>query len=128
VAHAGRKITFVSVHPFTPIQDIKRRDSELRLIAERFTKKPADNLVLAGDFNATPYCHAYKKLVRALGLRNAREGYGIYPTWPAFYPTSLPRIPIDHVLVSAGIAVADFRTGPPIGGDHLPTITEIAMR
>lgn len=126
--HAGRKVTFVSVHPYTPIQAIKRRDNELKLIAERFTQKPVQDLILIGDFNATPYCYAYKKLVHALGLRNAREGYGIYPSWPAFNRTPLARIPIDHTLVSAGIAVADYRTGPHIGSDHMPTITEIAVR
>ena len=125
---AKQGITFLSIHPFTPTENITRRDNEFSLIAGRFSKNQPENFVLLGDFNATPYCQAYKKLVAALKLRNAREGHGILPTWPTFLPTPLLRIPIDHMLVSKNIAVADFRTGPAFGSDHLPVIAEISLR
>ncbi len=124
----GQEVTFVSIHPFTPIQNITRRNNEFRLVGERFSKASTGNLVVLGDFNATPYCHAYKSLLKTLCLRNARDGFGIYPTWPVFYPTPFVRIPIDHVLVSDNIRVADFHTGTDIGSDHLPTITEISLK
>lgn len=124
----GQDITFVSIHPFTPTENIERRDNEFRMIAARYDKHPTDNLVVLGDFNATPYCAAYKELVNSLNLRNARDGFGIYPSWPTFLPTPFLRIPIDHVLVSGDIGVADFRTGANIGSDHLPTITEIYLK
>lgn len=124
----GQEITFVSIHPFTPTENIGRRDNEFRLIAEKYQKTPADNLVVLGDFNATPYCAAYKQLVKSLKLANARDGFGIYPSWPTFLPTPFLRIPIDHVLVSGGIAVHNFRTLTHVGSDHLPTLTEISLK
>lgn len=128
VTLGGQDVHFVSIHPFTPTENIKRRDNEFRLIAERYAKRPAEHLVVLGDFNATPYCSAYKQLAASLNLSNARDGFGVYPSWPTFLPTPFLRIPIDHVLVSDGIAVHNFRTGPAIGSDHLPTITEISLK
>lgn len=125
---AGQDVTFVSIHPFTPVENIERRDNEFRLIAGRYKNDAAKNLVILGDFNATPYCAAYKELVKVLNLANARDGFGIYPSWPTFLPTPFLRIPIDHVLVSRSIAVHNFRTATPIGSDHLPTITEISLK
>lgn len=124
----GQDVTFVSIHPFTPIENIERRDNEFRLIAARYKKEPVKNLVILGDFNATPYCAAYKQLISALDLTNARDGFGVYPSWPTFLPTPFLRIPIDHVLVSRSIAVHNFGTATPIGSDHLPTLTEISVK
>lgn len=124
----GQDITFVSIHPFTPIENIERRDNEFRLIAERYKKAPAKNLVILGDFNATPFCTSYKQLVKDLNLANTRDGFGIYPSWPTFLPASFLRIPIDHVLVSSTIAVHNFSTATQIGSDHLPTVTEISIK
>ncbi|MCC7038366.1 MAG: endonuclease/exonuclease/phosphatase family protein [Alphaproteobacteria bacterium] len=124
----GQDVTFVSIHPFTPTENIERRDNEFRLIAARYKKEPVKNLVILGDFNATPYCAAYKQLVNALGLANARDGFGVYPSWPTFLPTPFLRIPIDHVLVSSTIAVHNFGTATQIGSDHLPTVTEISIK
>lgn len=121
-------ITFVSIHPFTPTENIERRDNEFRLIAEKFRKTPVDNLIVLGDFNATPFCTAYKDLLRDTKLRNARDGFGVYPSWPTFLPTPILRIPIDHVLVSSNIGVSQFRTAAHIGSDHLPTITDIYLK
>lgn len=123
----GENVTFVSIHPFTPTENIERRDNEFRLIAERY-ENAAGNLVILGDFNATPYCAAYKQLVKSLDLRNARDGFGIYPSWPTFLPTPFLRIPIDHVLVSGAIAVHNFRTLTSVGSDHLPTLTDISIK
>ena len=128
VTVGGQDVTFVSIHPFTPTENIERRDNEFRLIAERYKNPSSKNLVILGDFNATPYCAAYKQLVKSLNLSNARDGFGIYPSWPTFLPTPFLRIPIDHVLVSGTIAVHNFRTLTPVGSDHLPTVTEISIK
>lgn len=123
--HNGKTIRFLSIHPFTPVVNLGRRDNEFRLIAAQMEKDGTDNLVILGDFNATPWCNGYHSLVKPLKLANAREGRGIFPTWPSFFPLPLMRIPIDHVLLGRNISVRDFRLGPNIGSDHLPVIAEI---
>ena len=127
IALDGKTVDAISLHPFTPNKNIKSRDGEFAAIAARFAAENPERLMLMGDFNATPWCPAMKRLVAALKLHNAREGRGINTTFPAVLPF-LFRIPIDHVLVSANLGVASFRAGPPMGSDHLPTLTEIYLK
>jgi len=119
-----RNTTFISLHTVTPVADIAARDAELEALAERF--RGTAPLVVLGDFNATPWCPAMRRLCTALKLRNARLGLGISPTWPQWLPKQL-RLPIDHVLVSKGITVGSFTTGSFTGSDHLPTITTLTL-
>ena len=123
----GKPVDAVSIHPFTPNANINSRDGEFAAIAARFAAEKPERLVIMGDFNATPWCPAMKQLVKALQLRNARTGRGINTTWPAFFPF-LFRIPIDHVLVSANLGVADFGAQRRVGSDHLPTLTVLYLK
>lgn len=72
------------------------------------------------------------------GLKNSRQGFGLLPTWPikTNYPpyakipsflTGLLSIPIDHCLISPDIKVAKTRTGPNVGSDHRPLITDLLI-
>lgn len=123
--YGGKTFSFLSIHPFTPVVSLARRDNEFRLIAEKLGREDTGNLVILGDFNATPWCNGYKSLANPLKLKNARAGRGIFPSWPAFYPLPFLRIPIDHVLLGGNIAARGFRLGPDIGSDHLPVIVDI---
>ncbi len=75
-------------------------------------------VVVAGDFNMTPFSARYGTLLRESGLRRA-EG-GVNTTWPALLtPLGLP---LDHILVSAAVGLASMRVGPRLGSDHRPVI------
>ncbi|MDF3024549.1 MAG: Endonuclease/exonuclease/phosphatase [Alphaproteobacteria bacterium] len=124
--HEGREIEFLSMHPQTPLRDIRARNHEFAMAVKHFGKR-RDSIVVLGDLNATPYCHAYKKLVKTLGLKNAREGQGLCGTFPVFLPLSILHLPIDHVLTGANLVVREFRRGPDIGSDHFPTITTLSV-
>jgi len=63
---------------------------------------------------------------RLLLLPDSRAGRGIQPSWPASLPAAL-RIPIDHCLVSPGIAVVGRQLGPQVGSHHLPVIVDLAV-
>ena len=119
-------VTFISSHPTIPIgrELYDARNEQLRGVAE-LARKQAGNLVLLGDFNASTWDRHFLELEASTGLRNVRQGFGILPTWPAFLPFAM--IPIDHALVSDGIAVTDVRTGRQIGSDHLPLIVTLAL-
>ena len=82
--------------------------------------------LLCADLNATPWSPHFGDLLRDAGLRDARRGFGHQPTWPAPLGAAA-RIPIDHCLVSAGIAVRDLRVTAPIGSDHLPVVVDLEL-
>ncbi len=71
------------------------------------------------------WAHHYNELVESTGLANARDGFGVLPSWPTNIPIAM--IPIDHCLVSDEFTVLDVRTGPDIGSDHLPLIVELGL-
>ena len=74
---------------------------------------------MLGDFNATPWTYTLARLTERMGLRNARQGYGIQPSWPARIP--ILWMPLDHVLVSPGLDVIDHGIGAGLGSsDHYP--------
>ncbi len=82
--------------------------------------------VVVGDLNATRWSGGYRRLVDATGLRNSADGAGLGGTWPTpLWFTGM--IGIDHVLVSDGIAVTGWRTGPGLGSDHRPVVVDLVV-
>ncbi len=57
------------------------------------------------------------------GLRDSSLGIGYHATWPA--TLGVAGIPIDHVLVSAGIGVAEKSVAAGVGSDHLPIVVDL---
>ena len=82
-------------------------------------------MIVAGDFNTTPWSPYFRDLVAAAGLRNAAEGHGYVGTWPAWFWPAL--IPIDHVLLKGPLVATSVRRGPAIGSDHFPIIADVRL-
>jgi endonuclease/exonuclease/phosphatase (EEP) superfamily protein YafD len=82
-------------------------------------------VIVAGDLNATPWSHGFRQLVRLRGLCDSAVGRGVQATWNAH--RWVPRIPIDHVVVSPEVRVMDRRVGPDVGSDHLPVEATLAI-
>ncbi len=122
----GQLVHIFSAHTLPPTGkvNLQRRNEQLNVIAERLNDLPNPNIVI-GDLNTTMWSPYYKRFVERTGLVNAREGFGVLPTWPTWLP--MMKIPIDHCLVSRDIRVVDVRTGPHIGSDHLPLIVDLAV-
>jgi endonuclease/exonuclease/phosphatase (EEP) superfamily protein YafD len=120
------QFNLVSSHPTIPLgrRLYEARNEQLQNIGE-IVSMLQGKVVLLGDFNASLWCPRFKQLETTVQLRNARQGFGILPTWPAFFPPAM--IPIDHALVSKEISVLDIRTGPRIGSDHLPLIVTVSL-
>lgn len=122
----GERLTIISTHPMPPIgtSNYGARNLQLDAVASLASRTPQP-LIVIGDLNTTMWANHYRRFEAKSGLRNARAGFGIEPTWPLFFPPAL--IPIDHCLVSSDIHVADFRTGSRIKSDHLPILVTIAL-
>ena len=119
----GRVLVVHGVHPPPPLGRAMaaERDRYLRELAAE-AAGAALPVVIAGDFNATPWCHGMKPL-REAGFRDARLGHGPVATWRRAMPWVA--IPIDHVLVPGTVRVERFQTGPGLGSDHRPVVADL---
>ncbi|HEX7080922.1 MAG TPA: endonuclease/exonuclease/phosphatase family protein [Gammaproteobacteria bacterium] len=80
-------------------------------------------LVVAGDFNLTPYSPYFADWTAETGLRDARRAFGLGLSWPTFLP--ILGIPIDHCVVSKEVTVVGFKRLPAFGSDHYPILIEL---
>ena len=122
----GQVLHFIGTHPMIPVSGTfyDARNEQLAGVA-RLLGKQAEPKILVGDLNLSQWDMNYKRLEQQGGVRNARKGFGILPTWPVFMPFAM--IPIDHVLVSETISVTGFYSGPRIGSDHLPLVVTFSL-
>lgn len=123
----GKALDVAALHAANPVKDFAARDREFEALAAWHEQAKPQNLLVAGDLNATRYCPAFKRLVRRMNLREARAGRGFLGTYPVQARAPFLRLPIDHALTGGGVAAEDFRLGPDIGSDHLPTLTVIRL-
>jgi endonuclease/exonuclease/phosphatase (EEP) superfamily protein YafD len=82
-------------------------------------------LVVIGDLNTTSWSWIFPDLIRRSHLRDSRWGFGVQPSWDGGLPW--PVVPIDHCLVSDGIAVENRQIGPYVGSDHRPLIVDLRI-
>ena len=120
---AGRQVVFVGVHPMAPLcpSYAQDRDTILQQLAARLGHESRP-LIVAGDFNATPWSHAMTPLFE-LGLRDTMLGRGFSATWQRDIP--IFAIPIDHILIGGQVRICDRWTGPDLGSDHRPVVADL---
>ena len=86
-----------------------------------------EGLILAGDFNLTPWSFALTRLDHGLGLERRDRAI---PSWPAKRPvagvqlTTPAILPIDHVYAGLRWRTVAIRRGPNMGSDHYPLIVD----
>jgi endonuclease/exonuclease/phosphatase (EEP) superfamily protein YafD len=88
------------------------------------TESATEPLLVAGDFNTTPYSPYFSDWLASSDLRDVRAGLDI--TWPTFLP--ILGLPIDHCVVNAGIRAAAFRRLPDFGSDHYPILCRLTLK
>jgi endonuclease/exonuclease/phosphatase (EEP) superfamily protein YafD len=126
VATPRGTVRFIGVHlrpPFTAGW-AHERNSELLALAAHIDGND-EPLVVAGDFNMSPYSPYLASFLAVTGLRDARAEFGLGVTWPTFFP--LLGIPIDHCLVSNDLGVAQYRRLPAFGSDHYPVLAQLVQ-
>lgn len=121
-----KPVTLVFMHPVPPATQeyYDWRNEQFQNIAfvrEQF----GENFILLGDLNTTSWSAHFQNLVRAMDLKDTREGFGLQITWPAMMP--ILGIAIDHCLVSREISVVNRKVGPNVGSDHYPVFVELGF-
>jgi len=118
------KVTVVALHPRSPTSPewILERDGYLRALGEDLAVR-SGHLIVAGDFNTTPWSYAFDLLAAPPGLN--RSSLIPLGTWPA--PYHRLGVPIDHILTSNGLGFLQYDVGPDLGSDHVPVTAVIRV-
>lgn len=119
-------LDILSVHTAPPMSPrlAEQRNRQLSEAAELLNAS-APARVLIGDLNISPWSPFFGDLKKITGLRDARKGFGLLPTWPEFLP--FMKIPIDHCLISERVRVRDIRRGSSFGSDHAPIVVDLQI-
>jgi endonuclease/exonuclease/phosphatase (EEP) superfamily protein YafD len=99
-------------------------------LASLVRQLPTRRMILAGDFNATPWAATLQRGERALPLIRRDRALASFPAkWLPDGPirSPIPILPIDHVYAGPGWATVKVERGPPtLGSDHRPLIVTLA--
>jgi endonuclease/exonuclease/phosphatase (EEP) superfamily protein YafD len=120
-------MTVVGLHVRAPMspESAAQRNRQMANLAQ-FVQAQSQPTMLLGDFNITPWSPVFHDFMAQAGLKDARIGHGLAPTWPTHL--SVIGIPIDHALVSPGITIHKFQRGPHVGSDHYPIIVDFSVQ
>jgi endonuclease/exonuclease/phosphatase (EEP) superfamily protein YafD len=124
----GTPVNLLTVHTLPPLLKAYADTRNTQIAAlPRIAAESGKPLVIVGDLNITPWSPYFQDMIAQSGLHSARQGYGLYATWPsnnAWFPALCP---IDHILVTEDITVADLTRGPRIGSDHFPIWADLLI-
>ena len=119
-------VRLVGVHVWPPLRRAwsHRQRSTLKRIGAQVTASEGP-VIVAGDFNLTPWSPTFERFLESTDLRDPRVGRGLLATWSPASWSGFPLIPIDHILVSKEWKVGSLEVGPAFGSDHRPLIATL---
>lgn len=126
LTHDSKPLHILNMHTLPPgnAEYAATRNAQLQDATDWANAHDGPRIII-GDLNTTPWSPYFRKLMAATGLKDARRGFGILPSWPTIFPYPI-QIPLDQILVSPDIHIHDIRLGPNIGSDHYPLIIELS--
>ena len=121
--------TVLGVHYTWPTGgDIQQRQgARLADLLRRFDKR---RLILAGDFNSTPWSFSRRREDAMFGME--RRTRALF-SWPAGefsrrrILSGLPWLPIDHIYAGSAWRTVSVERGPKLGSDHYPVVARLAL-
>jgi endonuclease/exonuclease/phosphatase (EEP) superfamily protein YafD len=119
--------TVIGVHlsaPTSPRRSAARRQELIELAARSAAVEGP--LVVAGDFNVTPYSPYFQEWLAASALTDSRRGRTLSVSWPTTLPWA--GIPIDHVAVNGDFTILSHRRLPNFESDHYGVLVALALR
>ena len=129
VGDSAATFTVVAVHVSWPTR--AQRWPQREALARMLDDQIRGRLIVAGDFNLTPWSFALAHFDERLRLERRDRAI---PTWPAVQPVLgklLPTpafLPIDHIYAGPEWRTVSIRRGPRVGSDHYPLIIDLMLR
>jgi endonuclease/exonuclease/phosphatase (EEP) superfamily protein YafD len=120
----GKRVEIAGVHiayPFHPGQQWL----DIATLTQ-FARGRTAPLIVAGDFNTTPWTGLLKGFTKGSGLKRCNAFRLTWPMRLGKLP-AVPLVAIDNVFVSAGLAAVATEGGPRLSSDHRPLIADIAL-
>lgn len=123
VIAGGRPLSVASVHLNWPYPF--HQGPQVDRLTGRLQSMPRP-IVIAGDFNAAPWSHAVARMAEASDTEVAG---GLRLTFPLRPLPWVPAIdmPIDQILLPAGIVPAAVTVGPGPGSDHRSVVARLVL-
>jgi endonuclease/exonuclease/phosphatase (EEP) superfamily protein YafD len=114
-------VTVVGVHT-TRFPFSRAQLTQVRELVKKLETYPGE-LVVMGDFNATPFSRVTTTLEQGANLTRLTE----LPTWPSY--AQLPQLAIDHIFASKAYrVVGNEQIGHSVGSDHFPILMTLAVK
>ena len=120
----GTAVEVVGVHLARPFYPVLQEHDVAALTQFVLTRKLP--LIVAGDFNMTPWTDQLKQFTHLSGLGRFNTFHFTWPMRWRRYPIP-PLVAIDNVFASQDFAKIDAAGGPRLGSDHRPVIADIAL-
>jgi endonuclease/exonuclease/phosphatase (EEP) superfamily protein YafD len=114
-------VTFVGVHT-TRFPRSRAQLTQVRELA-RMLETNTDDLIIMGDFNATPFSRIPSTLEQGANVARLTD----LPTWPTHLQN--PQLAIDHAFASKNFrVVGNQQIGEAAGSDHYPIVLTLALK
>ncbi|WEV63814.1 endonuclease/exonuclease/phosphatase family protein [Bifidobacterium sp. ESL0732] len=133
-------VAVYSVHPKSPMRGCKEWSQGIRKLAELMPKsgsaipqtassassseKAAHETIIMGDLNSNLDHPSFRKLSNAgfedAGLTSSHTRSASFPQWLVW-----PRLELDHILVTPGLATSNVHTLAIPGSDHFALLAQL---
>jgi endonuclease/exonuclease/phosphatase (EEP) superfamily protein YafD len=116
----GTKFAVLTTHFEWPLPP-ERLEKQLPTILAAL-KSVTLPLIVAGDFNATPWSYQQRQFASDTGLTRQTHGILTWPMrfWLKGWRNTVPFIPLDQIMSRGDVEVHDIHAGTTTGSDHLP--------
>ena len=128
----GERVLLWAVHPPSSMGAAlwRMRNDYHGWVADRIrAEDPLLPVLVAGDFNQTPWTPWHEEFLRRSGLIDAAGTRWSSPTWHPFGPLAgrFLGIPIDQDPCTARNRRDELRVGPELGSDHYPVTADLVL-
>ena len=124
----------IATHPLPPMRNqmFRSRNEHLSMLGGRVKQlnrqSPDVPVAVMGDLNLTPWSPLFGDFEKASGLRRAKSGFGITPTWYARFDQFPFGLVLDHFLISDSLGCSEYRVGNDCGSDHRSVSVRLGMK